>query len=206
MASPKAPVLDAKGKRAKDVTLEAAIFGADVKPQLVHETVRAEFAEDRRGTRKVKTRGLVAGGRSKPWRQKGTGRARSGSTRGVQWTGGSAAFDVRTNFKVKVNRKERRAAMRSALSDHAQAGTLALLGSNGWDEPSTRVAADLLADRERPTVVVALPDEDAILKSFRNLDRVVVVAPGDLEVAQVVWAQSLLVTEDALPVLEERAQ
>jgi large subunit ribosomal protein L4 len=206
VASPKAPVLDAKGKRAKDVTLEAAIFGADVKPQLVHETVRAEFAEDRRGTRKVKTRGLVAGGRSKPWRQKGTGRARSGSTRGVQWTGGSAAFDVRTNFKVKVNRKERRAAMRSALSDHAQAGTLALLGSNGWDEPSTRVAADLLADRERPAVVVALPDEDAILKSFRNLDRVVVVAPGDLEVAQVVWAQSLLVTEDALPVLEERAQ
>jgi large subunit ribosomal protein L4 len=206
VASPKAPVLDAKGKRAKDVTLEAAIFGADVKPQLVHETVRAEFAEDRRGTRKVKTRGLVAGGRSKPWRQKGTGRARSGSTRGVQWTGGSAAFDVRTNFKVKVNRKERRAAMRSALSDHAQAGTLALLSGDGWDEPSTRAAADLLADRERPAVVVALPDEDAILKSFRNLDRVVVVAPGDLEVAQVVWAQSLLVTEDALPVLEERAQ
>ena len=122
MAAPKAPLLDGSGTKSKDVTLEAEVFGADVKPHLVHEVVRAEFAKHRAGTKAVKSRGLVAGGRTKPWRQKGTGRARAGTTRAVQWTGGGVAFAPRTNFELKVNRKERRAALRAALSDHAQAG------------------------------------------------------------------------------------
>src|SRR5256886_9593107 len=92
MAAPKAPLLDGGGKASKQVTLEAEIFGADLKPHLVHETVRAELNARRAATRGGKGRGLVAGGRSKPWRQKGTGRARAGSIRAPHWTGGGLAF------------------------------------------------------------------------------------------------------------------
>ncbi len=205
MAAPKAPLLDANGKKSKDVTLEAAIFGAEVKPHVVHETVRAEFAAHRSASKSVKSRGLVAGGRTKPWRQKGTGRARAGTTRAVQWRGGGVAFEPRTNFEVKVNRKERRAAFRSALSDHVQAGTIAILGGSGWEKPSTRQAAVLVAEMERPVIVVATDDEEALLLSFRNLDRVVITVPSELEVSQLVWARSLLVTEGALPLIEGRA-
>src|SRR5215211_3374658 len=120
MAAPKAPVLDGSGKRSSDVPLEEAVFGADVKPHLVHEAVRAEQNAQRAGTFASKSRGLVAGGRTKPWRQKGTGRARAGTVRAPQWTGGGAAFLPRTNFNVKVNRKARKAAFRAALSSHAQ--------------------------------------------------------------------------------------
>jgi large subunit ribosomal protein L4 len=206
VAEPKAPVLDASGKKSKDVTLEAEVFGADVKPHLVHEVVRAEFAKHRAGTKAVKSRGLVAGGRSKPWRQKGTGRARAGTTRAVQWTGGGVAFAPRTNFELKVNRKERRAALRAALSDHAQAGTLAVL-ADGFDEPSAKGAAALVSawDQGLPLVVVATPDEESLIKSFRNLEKVLVTVPGELEVSELVWARSLLLSEAALAVVQERA-
>src|SRR2546423_6464697 len=125
MAAPKAPLLDGGGKAAKQVTLEAEIFGAEVKLHLVHETVRAELNADRAGTRGSKSRGLVAGGRSKPWRQKGTGRSRAGTIRAPQFTGGGVAFapGMRT-FEVKVNKKARHAALRSALSDHAAHNTI----------------------------------------------------------------------------------
>ena len=205
MAAPKAPLLDASGKKSKDVTLEESVFGAEVKAHLVHETVRAEFAAHRSGTKSVKSRGEVSGGRAKPWRQKGTGRARQGTTRAVQWTGGGVAFSPRTVFDVKVNRKERRAAFRSALTDHAEAGTLSLLSSSGWDAPSTRRAAELLAEMELPIIVVAGEEEEGLAKSFRNLKRVVVTVPAELEVSQLVWARALIVTETALPLVEGRA-
>jgi large subunit ribosomal protein L4 len=207
MASPKAPLLDSAGKASKQVTLEAAVFGADVKPHLVHETVRAELNASRAGTRALKSRGLVAGGRSKPWRQKGTGRARAGTIRAPQFTGGGAAFAPRTSFGVKVNRKERRAAFRSALTAHAQGGTLGILDAAKFDRPSTKVAASLLEawGKESPVVVVAIEDEEHVAKSFRNLDRVVVTTPGELEVAAIVWARALLVSEAALPLVQGRA-
>ncbi|MDQ3822010.1 MAG: 50S ribosomal protein L4 [Actinomycetota bacterium] len=207
MASPKAPLLDAAGKASKQVSLEAAVFEADVKPHLVHETVRAELNAARAGTRAVKTRGLVAGGRAKPWRQKGTGRARAGTIRAPQFTGGGAAFQPRTVFEVKVNRKERRAAFRSALTAHAQAETLGVVDASTFEAPSTKQAASLLEawGKERPLVVVATDDEEALAKSFRNLDRVVVTTPGELEVAALVWARSLLVSETALPLVQGRA-
>src|SRR6266511_3257647 len=138
MAAPKAPLLDAAGTKAKDVTLEESIFGAEVKPHLVHETVRAELNADRAGTRGAKSRGLVAGGRAKPWRQKGTGRARAGTTRAPQFTGGGVAFPPgMRNFEVKVNKKVRHAALRSALSDHAANGSIAVVGADAFGEPST---------------------------------------------------------------------
>ena len=208
MAAPKAPLLDGNGKASKDVTLEESVFGADVKPHLVHETVRAELNAARAGTRGAKSRGLVAGGRSKPWRQKGTGRARAGTTRAPHWTGGGVAFPpTPRSFEVKVNRKARRSALRGALSQHAANGTFGVLDGSGFSEPSTRKAADLLAawGKDVPVVVVANDDEDNLLKSFRNLKRVVVLVPSDLEVSAVVWARSLLVSEAALEAVKGRA-
>ena len=205
MASPKAPLV---GGAKKDVSLDEAIFAAEVKPHLVHETVRAELNARRAGTRGAKTRGLVSGGRAKPWRQKGTGRARAGTTRAPQFTGGGVVFaPVMRSFDVKVNRKARRAALRGALSAHAQAGTLALVDGGSFDAPSTKRALEVLGGwgQESPLLVVATEDEEALVKSFRNVDRVLVTVPEELEVAEIVWARSLLVTQAALPLVEARA-
>jgi len=201
--SPKAPVLG--GPKAKEVALEASVFAADVKPHLLHETVRAELNAARSGTRGAKSRGLVAGGRSKPWRQKGTGRARAGTTRAPHWTGGGVAFPPRRSFEVKVNRKARQAALRGALSRHVADGTFALLDGSGFQTPSTRTAAELLAEWSRPTLIVATEDEDVLVKSFRNLSKVLVTVPAELEVVSLLWARSVLVTEAALPLVLARA-
>jgi large subunit ribosomal protein L4 len=204
VAAPKAPVVGS----SKTVTLEEGVFGADVKPQLVHETVRAEQNAARSATRGGKSRGLVAGGRSKPWRQKGTGRARAGSIRAPHWVGGGMAFPPNSrNFTSKVNRKARRAALRSALSAHAQAGSLGVLDPGGFGEPSTKAAADLVGSwgKDLPILVVAQPEEEGLIKSFRNLDRVAVTVPGELEVQQVVWARSLLISEPALELVQGKA-
>ena len=206
MAAPKAPVLGGTAK--KDVSLTEAVFAAEVRPKLVHEAVRAELNAARAGTRGAKSRGLVAGGRSKPWRQKGTGRARAGTIRAPQFTGGGVAFPpAMRNFELKVNRKAKRAAFRSALSNHAGNGTLAVVDAGQFETPSTKQAAELLAGwgKETPTLVVATEDEAPLIKSFRNLERVLVTVPSELEVASVVWARSLLVTQSALEHVEKRA-
>jgi len=204
VAAPKAPVLGG----SKTVTLEEAVFAAEVKPHLVHEAVRAEQNAQRAGTAATKSRGLVSGGRAKPWRQKGTGRARQGTTRAPQFAGGGHTFaKVPRTFIQKVNRKAQRSALRSALASHAQEGTLAIISADQFAAPSTK-AAKALVDawgKQTPTVVVALHEEENIAKSFRNLERVAVVAPGELEVAAVVWARSLVVSEAALPLVTGKA-
>jgi large subunit ribosomal protein L4 len=200
----KAPVLGSKS----EVNVDEAVFGADIKPHLVHEAVRSELNAHRQGTRGAKSRGMVSGGRAKPWRQKGTGRARQGTTRAPQWTGGGVVFPPGPrNFEVKVNKKALKAALRSALSDHAQAGTLALIDGASFDAPSTKNAVRLLQDwgKDTPTVVVVGEEEEAAAKSFRNLDRVLVTVPSELEVAQVVWARSLVVSQAALDAVQGRA-
>ena len=204
MAAPKASVVGS----SKTVALEEGVFGAEVKPHLVHETVRAEQNAARAATRGGKSRGLVAGGRAKPWRQKGTGRARAGTTRAPHWTGGGMAFPPNNrNFDVKVNRKARKAALRGALSAHAQGDTLGVLDASSFDGPSTKTALELLSSwgKDLPVLVVAQEDEVALIKSFRNLDRVAVTVPAELEVQQVVWARSLLVSEGALEQVQGRA-
>jgi len=204
MAAPKAPVI---GGSKKEVSLDETVFAVELKPHLVHETVRAEMNAARAGTRGSKSRGLVAGGRSKPWRQKGTGRARAGTSRAPHWTGGGVAFAPgMRSFEVKVNRKARRSALRGVLSHHATNGTLALLDGSGFESPSTRKAAELLEGfGERPTLVVVTEEEELLVKSFRNLEKVLVVAPAELEVASLVWARSLLISEAALPLVLGRA-
>jgi large subunit ribosomal protein L4 len=204
-AAPKAPKLGGTGT----VTLEEAVYAAEIKPHLVHEAVRAEQNALRAGTSATKSRGLVSGGRAKPWRQKGTGRARQGTIRAPQFEGGGHAFakSPRT-FDQKVNRKAQRAALRSALAAHAQAETIGVISADQFTAPSTKSAKALIETwgKEAPLVVVALHEEENIAKSFRNLERVVVVGPSELEVAAVVWARSLIVSEAALPLVNGRAQ
>jgi large subunit ribosomal protein L4 len=204
----KAPLLDPAGKAAKQVTLDGEVFAADVKSHLVHETVRAELNARRAGTRGAKTRGLVSGGRAKPWRQKGTGRARAGTTRAPQFTGGGVVFaPTMRSFDVKVNRKARRSALRGALSNHASNGTFGILDGSGFEAPSTKQAKGVVESwgKDLPLLIVATEDEETLIKSFRNLPKTLVTVPSELEVATIVWAQSVLVTEAALPLVEGRA-
>src|SRR5438093_6642260 len=157
------------------VDLDPVAFEASFNMPLVHETVRAELNARRRGTAATKTRGEVSGGGAKPWRQKGTGRARAGSTRSPVWTGGGTAFGPQPrSYTFKVNRKERRAALRSALSLHAQRGSLAILDPAPFGEtPSAKQAAALVAEWGQPRgVLVVLTEAEArVALSFRNLDR-----------------------------------
>jgi large subunit ribosomal protein L4 len=206
MAVPKAPVLGAKGAK-KEHALDEAIFAAEVKSHLVHEAVRAEANARRSGTAQTKSRGMVSGGRSKPWRQKGTGRARAGTIRAPQFEGGGHAFaKVPRSFEQKVNRKVVKAALRSALATHAGNGTLAVVDASQFESPSTKQALAMVGELTRPIVLVCTEDEVGLAKSFRNLERVAVVQPSELEIGAVVWARSLLVTEAALPVIEGRAR
>jgi large subunit ribosomal protein L4 len=209
MAPPKAPLLDSAGKKSKDVSLEEAVFAAEVKPHLVHEAVRAEMNAQRAGTSATKSRGLVSGGRAKPWRQKGTGRARQGTIRAPQFSGGGHAFaKTPRQFIQKVNRKAQKAALRSALASHVQEGSFAVVDATQFDVPSTKQGQALVDawGQKTPLVIVATEGETNLVKSFRNLQRVVIIEPSELEVGAVVWARSLLVTETALPLVQGRAQ
>jgi large subunit ribosomal protein L4 len=209
VAAPKAPLLDGTGKKSKDVTLDEAVFAAEVKKHLVHEAVRSEQNAQRAGTAATKSRGLVSGGRAKPWRQKGTGRARQGTIRAPQFTGGGHTFaKVPRTFVQKVNRKAAKAALRSALASHAQEGTLALVDAAQFDMPSTKAARTIVegSGLALPLVVVALQEEESLRKSFRNLERVAVIGPSEVEVGAMVWARSLIVSEAALPLVQGKAE
>jgi large subunit ribosomal protein L4 len=190
------------------VTLDAAAFEARFNMPLVHETVRAELNARRRGTASTLTRGNVRGGGAKPWRQKGTGRARQGSIRAPHFAGGGTVFGpTPRHYVVKVNRKARLAAFRSALSVHASRGSLAVFDAGAFDAPSTSQAADLLDDWGAgvPTLVLLGSEEAAAGKSFRNIPRLDVMPVQDAGVADVIGAASLLVSQVALPELVARA-
>jgi large subunit ribosomal protein L4 len=201
---PDAPLLGASRK----VKLDDAAFGARFAGALVHQSVRAEQAARRRGTASTRTRSTVSGGGTKPWRQKGTGRARAGSIRAPQWTGGASAFGPQPRtYTFKVNRKEQRAALRSALSLHAQRGSIAVLEASAFEAPQTRQARELLDGWEHggPTLVVLDADEAAAALSFRNLARVTVLGAQDVGVSDLLGAASLVVSESAMAALAARA-
>jgi large subunit ribosomal protein L4 len=207
---PDAPVLSSAGASgaAKKVKLDESAFGVAFHGPLVHQSVRAEQAARRRGTAATKTRAMVSGGGSKPWRQKGTGRARAGSNRSPLWTGGGVVFGPQPrSYTFKVNRKEQRAALRSALSLHAQRGSLAVLDAAAFKAPKTSDALDLLDDwnQPQPTLVVLMAAESAAALSFRNLARVAVLQPESVGVADLLGAASLLISESALEEITARA-
>jgi large subunit ribosomal protein L4 len=193
------------------VDLDPTAFEAKFNMPVVHEAVRAELNARRHGTASTKTRGEVSGGGAKPWRQKGTGRARAGSSRSPVWTGGGTVFGpTPRRYTVKVNRKARRAALRSVLSLHAARESLAVFDAGAFTEPSTSRAAEVLADwgppaPARPMLVLLTDEEVAAGKSFRNLSYAEVMPVQDAGVADIVGAASLLVSEAALDALLARA-
>jgi large subunit ribosomal protein L4 len=208
---PDAPVLGAGGRT---VALDDAAFGAPFNGPLVHEVVVAELAARRQGTHATKTRGKVSGGNSKPWRQKGTGRARAGSTRSPIWTGGGIVFGPSPrHYTVKVNRKARRAALRSALSVHAERGSVAVVEPEAFTEPSTKRARALLeegsAGRQAGglgSVLVVVGEEEAVAaKSFRNLEGIAVLPEHATGVADLIRAATVVLTPTALAGLTARA-
>jgi large subunit ribosomal protein L4 len=192
------------------VALDDAAFGAEFNEGLVHESVRAELAARRQGTHATKTRGLVSGGGAKPWRQKGTGRARAGSSRSPVWTGGGTVFGPSPrSYTFKVNRKERRAALRSALSVHARRGSLAVFDPQALvTEPKTKRAAELLAGWEHanPALVVLTDEQAQAALAFRNLERVSVLPADGVGVADVIGAGGMLCSQEALDALAARAR
>ncbi len=197
------------------VSLPAEIFSEPFHNAIVYEAARAELLARRRGTAATRTRAQVSGGGAKPWRQKGTGRARAGSIRPPHWTGGGVAFGPSPrDYTVKVNRKARRRALRAALSVHARRGSLAVVDAPAYDTPSTSRAAEALSALEdRGRVLLLLGAEEAdCSKSFRNIARVVVLPATDAGVADVVGARTLVVSEAAVEELArvaaepERAQ
>jgi large subunit ribosomal protein L4 len=193
----------------KAVTLDPEVFEAKWNEGIVWECARAELAARRQGTASTKTRGQVRGGGAKPWRQKGTGRARAGSIRSPIWTGGGTVFGPKPrHYTLKVNRKARRAALRSALSLHAGRGSLAVVDVGKFDAPSTKTAAELLGgwDGDVPVLIALGDDELAVSKSFRNIDRVHVLGARDVGIADIVRAASLVLSDAAIEALTALAK
>ena len=195
-------VLDAAGKKAGSVDLPDEVFGVQVNVPVMHRVVRAQLAAARAGTHSTKTRSEVRGGGKKPWRQKGTGRARQGSIRAPQWTGGGVVFGPKPrDHSLRVNRKEKALALRSALSDRRAGGNVVVLDALDFDAPRTRQAVELLdaldlAGRKLLLVVDGL--EEAAIKSFRNLPTVHLLTFDQLNTYDVLASDAVVFTRDSL--------
>jgi large subunit ribosomal protein L4 len=199
-------VLDATGKKAGTRDLPAEVFEADVSVPLMHQVVVAGLAGIRAGTHSTKTRGEVSGGGRKPWRQKGTGRARQGSIRSPQWVGGGVAHGPQPrDHSMRVNKKMKRGALRSALTDALQSGKLAVVAEIAFAEPKTKRATELLGAlglEGKVLVVLTQPTEDgAVEKSFRNLEHVRLAYAGGLGTYEILRADRVLFTSEALDAL-----
>ncbi len=207
MASAKSTKVPVLGKTTK-VDVPADVFGEDFHQSLVHEAARADANSRRRGTASTLTRGEVSMTTAKAWRQKGTGRARVGALSVGSRYGGAATFGPKPrHYTVKVNRKARRKALRSALSVHAERGSVAIAKAADFETPSTKAASEALDKwgAKRSTLVVILADETGLLKSFRNIPRINVVEVGAVGVVDVIGAASIVISEGALEVLVQRA-
>jgi large subunit ribosomal protein L4 len=192
-------ILGAEGTASGELALTPALAAQEIKPYLIHEVVTQELAARRSGSASTKTRADVRGGGAKPWKQKGTGRARQGSIRSPQWVGGGVVFGPHPRtFGGKVNRKVQLQAWRSALKAHVERGSIAVADAFGWDAPSTKVASAFLANapeglQARPLLVVVDALDSVVAKSFRNIRDVYVLESWELETVDVMAARSLLV-------------
>jgi large subunit ribosomal protein L4 len=198
----KVDVLNASGQKAGSVDLPDEVFGVQVNVPVMHRVVRAQLAAARAGTHSTKTRSEVRGGGAKPWRQKGTGRARQGSRRAPQWTGGGVVFGpTPRDHSLRVNKKEKQLALRSALTDRRAGGNLVVVDGLDFDTPKTARAVELLdtlglADRKLLFVVDGL--EEAAIKSFRNLPAVHLITFDQLNTYDVLASDAVLFTRDSL--------
>ena len=197
---------DASGKKVKDAELSAAVFEIEPNVHVMHEVVRSQRAARRQGTHDTLTRGQVRGGGKKPWRQKGTGRARQGTIRAPQWAGGGTVFGPHPrSYAFKVPAKVVKLAMRSALSAKLADGEIVVVDQLSFEKPSTKQAAEVLKNlglEGRVTIIV--PDDEVnTFLSFRNLSKVRVIGVSELNTLDFIDNKALVLTDTALTRIEE---
>ena len=198
-------VYNMEGAEVGSIELNDAIFGVEVNEHLVHMAVVQQLANNRQGTQKAKTRGEVSGGGRKPWRQKGTGHARQGSTRSPQWTGGGVVFaPVPRDYSFKLNKKEKRAALKSALTSRVQENKFLVLDELKLDEAKTKKFAEVLANLKvnKAIVVVDENDKNAIL-SARNIPDVITASANTINTYDIMKYSTVIATKSAVAKIEE---
>ena len=199
-------VYNIEGKEVGTVELNDAVFGVEVNEHLVHMAVVQQLANKRQGTQKAKTRSEVSGGGRKPWRQKGTGHARQGSTRAPQWTGGGVVFaPVPRDYSFKLNKKEKRAALKSALSDKVANNKLVVVDTLKFDEIKTKSFAKVMANLnvEGKALVVLNENDQNVVLSARNIATVKTALTNTINTYDIVNAKTLVLTQDAVKTIEE---
>lgn len=198
-------VYNMEGKEVGTLDLSDAVFGVEVNEHLVHMAVVQQLANKRQGTQKAKTRSEVSGGGRKPWRQKGTGHARQGSTRAPQWTGGGVVFaPTPRDYSVKMNKKERRAALKSALTSRVQENKLIVLDELKLDEVKTKAMQNVLNNLNVSKAMVVLADNDAnVVLSARNIPNVVTALPNTINVYDVLKYNTVILTKASAAAIEE---
>ena len=198
-------VYNMEGKEVGKIELNDAVFGVEVNEHLVHLAVVQQLANNRQGTQKAKTRSEVSGGGRKPWRQKGTGHARQGSTRSPQWTGGGVVFaPTPRDYSFKLNKKEKRAALKSALTSKVQANNLVVVDELKFDEIKTKNFTNVMNNLKVEKGLVVIADNDAnVVLSARNLPTVNTTLVGTLNVYDVMKAGTVVLTKDAVAKIEE---
>ena len=194
-----------EGKEVGTIELSDAVFGVEVNEHLLHMAVVNQLANNRQGTQKAKTRSEVSGGGKKPWRQKGTGHARQGSTRAPQWTGGGVVFaPVPRSYSMKMNRKEKRAALKSALTSRVQENKLIVLDELKLGEIKTKAMAGVLKNLNVNKALVVLKDNDAnVVMSARNIPDVKTALTNTINVYDILKYNTVVVTKDAVAAIEE---
>lgn len=198
-------VYNMEGKEVGTMELNDAVFGAKVNEHLVHQAVVLQLANNRQGTQKAKTRSEVSGGGRKPWRQKGTGHARQGSTRSPQWTGGGVVFaPVPRDYEIKMNKKERRLALKSALTSRVQENKLIVLDDLKLDEAKTKAMQAVLNNLNVSKAMVVLADNDQnVVLSARNIPNVITALPNTINVYDVLKYNTVILTKSAVASIEE---
>jgi large subunit ribosomal protein L4 len=194
-------VLDQSGNTVGQRELDPSVFDVQVNVPVMHQVVVAGLAAARRGTHSTRTRAEVTGGGRKPWRQKGTGRARHGSIRSPLWVGGGLAHGPKPrSYAMRVNKKMKRLALRSALTDRAREGRIRVVEGLSFEQPSTKTARTVLESLNvSGLVLLVLPAPDqAVERSFRNMSHVKIDYPGNLSTYDVLYADWVLFTADAL--------
>ena len=198
-------VLNMEGKEVEKLELNDNIFGVEINEHLVHLAVVSQLANNRQGTQKAKTRSEVSGGGRKPWRQKGTGHARQGSTRAPQWTGGGVVFaPVPRDYEVKMNKKERRAALKSALTSKVQDNKLVVVDSLALAEVKTKEMQKVLTNlkAEKALVITADNDQNVVL-SARNIPEVKTSLVNTINVFDILKYNTVVATKAAVQAIEE---
>ena len=198
-------VYNMEGKEVGTMELNDAVFGVEINDHLVHLAVVRQLANKRQGTQKAKTRSEVSGGGRKPWRQKGTGHARQGSTRSPQWTGGGVVFaPVPRDYEIKMNKKERRAALKSALTSIVQENKLIVLDDLKLDEVKTKAMQAVLNNLNVSKAMVVLADNDQnVVLSARNIPDVITALPNTINVYDVLKYNTVILTKSAVASIEE---